>query len=148
MSLHDRLVAARASGDFAPLLAEIPYARFLGLGCRVEGESVVGTLRYSDRNVGNLSLPALHGGTVGALLEWTSIFQVLWQQGSVLLPKTITFTVDFLRPGRPVDTQARATVTRQGRRVVNVRAEAWQDDPARPIALASALFLVKPDAAP
>ena len=38
---------------------------------------------------------------------------------------------------------ARALVTRQGRRVVNVRVEAWQDDPAKPIATANALLLIK-----
>ena len=36
--------------------------------------------------------------------------------------------VDYLRSGRPVDTHARAIVTRQGRRVTNVRVEAWQED--------------------
>ena len=151
MSLRDKLVAARASGDFDGLTAEIPYARFMGFGFRADGDRMIGTMRYAPHIVGNFSLPALHGGSVDALLEWTSILQVLWQAETVLLPKTITITVDFLRPARPIDTFARATVTREGRRVVNVRAEAWQDDPARPVALASALFLVKqepPEATP
>ena len=63
---------------------------------------------------------------------------------TIVLPKTITLTVDYLRSGRPVDTHARAFVTRQGRRVTNVRVEAWQDDRGKPIATAHAIFLVKP----
>jgi acyl-coenzyme A thioesterase PaaI-like protein len=34
-------------------------------------------------------------------------------------------------------------VTRQGRRVTNVRMEAWQVDRGRPVATAHAVFLVK-----
>jgi acyl-coenzyme A thioesterase PaaI-like protein len=60
----------------------------------------------------------------------------------VVLPKTITFTVDYLRSGAPIDTHARGIVTRHGRRVANVRVEAWQDDRTRPIASAHAHFLV------
>ena len=57
-------------------------------------------------------------------------------------------TVEYLRSGRPVDTFARGVPTRQGRRVANVRVEAWQDDRSRPIAVASAHFLVRSDADP
>jgi acyl-coenzyme A thioesterase PaaI-like protein len=39
-------------------------------------------------------------------------------------------------------------VTKQGRRMVNVYAEAWQDDRAKPVATANAHFLIKSDDAP
>jgi acyl-coenzyme A thioesterase PaaI-like protein len=39
---------------------------------------------------------------------------------------------------------ARGDVTKQGRRVVNVFAQAWQRDAERPIASASAHFLIEP----
>jgi len=35
-------------------------------------------------------------------------------------------------------------VTRHGKRVANVRCEAWQDDRAAPVASAHAIFLVMP----
>ena len=63
-----------------------------------------------------------------------------------MLPKTITFTVDYLRSGQPVDTHARSTVTRHGRRVANVRVEAWQADRNVPVATAHAIFLVMREA--
>ncbi|MBC7977355.1 MAG: PaaI family thioesterase [Myxococcales bacterium] len=99
-------------------------------------------MRFGPHLIGNPSLPALHGGTLGALLESAAIFQLLWQAETIVLPKTITLTVDYLRSGAPVDTHARGTITRQGRRVTNVRMEAWQADRAAPVATAHAIFLV------
>jgi len=125
-------------------LAAIPYAQFLGLGVTAQGGELVGTLRYSDHLIGNPAVPALHGGTIGALLESTAIFTVLWQADTLVLPKTINITVDYLRAGKPTDTYCNAAITKQGRRVVNVYAVAYQDDVERPVATANAHFLVKP----
>ena len=44
------------------------------------------------------------------------------------LPKTIDFTVDYLRSGLPRDAYARARVNRSGRRYASVHVEAWQDN--------------------
>jgi acyl-coenzyme A thioesterase PaaI-like protein len=52
--------------------------------------------------------------------------------------------VDYLRTGRAVDTYAKGTITKHGRRVANVRVDAWQDDRDRPIASAHAHFLLSP----
>ena len=60
-----------------------------------------------------------------------------------MLPKIVTITIDYLRSGRPLDTFAKASITRQGRRVVNVTAEAWQEDRTRPIARGNAIFLIQ-----
>jgi acyl-coenzyme A thioesterase PaaI-like protein len=42
-----------------------------------------------------------------------------------------------------MDTYGRAEITKQGRRVATVRAEAWQDDRSRPIAAAHGHFLLQ-----
>ena len=141
-SLIARLEEARRAGDHQAFIDAVPYARFLGLTAgQLEGELVT-TMRYADHLVGNPALPALHGGTLGALLECAAIFELLWRAETIVLPKTITLTVDYLRSGAPVDTHARGIVTRQGRRVTNVRMEAWQADRAAPVATAHAIFLV------
>jgi acyl-coenzyme A thioesterase PaaI-like protein len=141
-SLIARLEAARRAGDHQAFVDAVPYARFLGLTAgELDGELVT-TMRYGDHLVGNPALPALHGGTLGALLECAAIFELLWRAETIVLPKTITLTVDYLRSGAPVDTHARGIVTRQGRRVTNVRMEAWQADRATPVATAYAIFLV------
>ncbi len=141
-TLLERLTAAKAAHDYKGLIDVVPYARFLGLTAEMQGDELVTTMRYGDHLIGNPSLPALHGGTLGALLESAAIFQLLWQAETIVLPKTITLTVDYLRSGAPVDTHARGTITRQGRRVTNVRMEAWQADRAIPVATAHAIFLV------
>ena len=144
MTLVERLAPAKQSGDYQALLDAVPYSKFLGLTARFEAEVLITSMRYADHLIGNPALPALHGGTVGALLESAAIFELLVRAETVVLPKTITLTVDYLRSGRPQDTHARAFVTRQGRRVTNVRVEAWQEDRGKLIAAAAAIFLVKP----
>jgi acyl-coenzyme A thioesterase PaaI-like protein len=155
MRLEDHLAEAKRTGNYQGLLDAVPYSRFLGLeaklepkmepgGLRPTGEDVelITTMRYADHLIGNPTLPALHGGTLGALLESAAIFELLWRAETIVLPKTITITVDYLRSGGPVDTHARGSVTRHGRRVANVRVEAWQADRAAPVATAHAIFLV------
>ena len=125
------------------LVNAIPYMRFMGITMSVDGDGVLGLMRYGEHLVGNPRLPALHGGTLGALLESTSLVQLIHELDTVGLPKTINITVDYLRSGRPVDTFARAHITKLGRRVVNVRAVAWQDDRDKPICVTNGHFMVK-----
>lgn len=58
------------------------------------------------------------------------------------LPKTIDFTVDYLRSGLPRDAYARARVNRSGRRFASVHVEAWQDNRFRLFAQATGHFLM------
>jgi acyl-coenzyme A thioesterase PaaI-like protein len=142
VSLVDELAAAKRDGDYQRFIDSVPYARFLNLTAGLDGEELVTTMRYSAHLIGNPALPALHGGTLGALLESAAIFELLWRAETIVLPKTITLTVDYLRSGGPVDTHARGIVTRRGKRVTNVRMEAWQGDRSVPVATAHAIFLV------
>ena len=142
MSLVERLAEAKRSGDFQTLFDLVPYSRFLGLSGRMEGEELITTMKFSQDLIGNPALPALHGGTLGALLESSAIFELLWRAETIVLPKTITITVDYLRSGAALDTHARSVVTRHGRRVANVRVDAWQTDRNTPVATAHAIFLV------
>ena len=143
---HDELVAiverAREDGDWSPVAGAIPYARFLGLGAEALDGELVMRLAFSPPLVGNPSIPALHGGTLGALLESACIFQLLSEMETVVLPKTINVTIDYMRSGRAVTTWAKATIAKHGRRVASVHAVAWQDDRSKPIASATGHFLV------
>jgi acyl-coenzyme A thioesterase PaaI-like protein len=142
MILLERLAEAKRVGDPGVLLDAIPYAKWLGMTARIDGEELVTTMQFGEHLIGNRHLRALHGGTTGALLEGAAIFELLWRSETNVLPKTITFTVDYLTVTAAVDTHARAFVTRQGRRVTNVRVEAWQTDRTTPVATANAIFLV------
>jgi len=145
MRLRDAVTAVRESGDFGPLQEAIPYTRFMGITAELVEGDVRGRMKYSDHLVGNASVPALHGGTLGALLESTAIFKLLWHGETEAVPKTINITVEYLRGARPQDVLARAVFTRHGRRVANVRVFAYQDDPDKPVAVATAHFLLVQD---
>ena len=144
MSIVQRIQQAKVLGDPRGLADAIPYAEFLGFSLELHEGELRGKMRYADHLIGNPALPALHGGTLAALLESTAIFQIVWESETIVLPKTVNITVDYLRSGRPLDTFAHGVITKHGRRVVNVRAEAWQEDRERPIALAHGHFLVLP----
>ena len=103
---------------------------------------MVCTLDGDGPIVGNPALPAIHGGVIGAFLEHAALMQLIWDLAPGPLPRTINVSVEYLRRGGLERTRARALVTRRGRRVANVRAEAWQSDRERPIAVAHGHFLV------
>ena len=124
------------------LLDRVPYARFLGLESRQDGDVLTVTMPFADRLIGNPMLPALHGGATAALLELTAVAQVALTWPRLRLPRPINVTVAYLRTGRPVDVHARARISKAGRRVAHVLAEAWQEDEAQPIASLTAHFLV------
>lgn len=159
---HEPVEQVRARRDAAleRLVQAIPYAAWLGVRFDRRGDELTAVLRYADRLIGNPVLPALHGGAIAAFLETAAIVELtwsgLWQQmetgGAVAagdlprLPKTIDFSIDFLRSGLPRDAYARASVVRQGRRYASVHVEGWQDNRARPFVQAKGHFLMPPSA--
>jgi len=130
--------------DMQALVDHIPYARFLGIQVDRKGNEITTILPFKESLIGNVNLPALHGGAIGAFLEITSVIQLLFNTSCKRLPKTIDISIDYLRSGRPVDTWGRASVTRQGRRVANVRAEIWQEEKSKPVAASHGHFLLTP----
>jgi len=123
-------------------LAAIPYAQFLGVrGERVDSQLEC-VLPFREEIVGNATLPAVHGGVLGAFLELTALLRLIDESGTTRVPKPITFSVDYLRSAGPATTRARAEIFKLGRRIANVHVVAWQDDPARPVAAGIGKFLV------
>ncbi|MCL6284072.1 PaaI family thioesterase [Ruegeria sp. 2012CJ41-6] len=154
------VVRQRRDAAFAALVDGIPYAQFLGITLERRGDELTGVLNFDDKLIGNPFLPALHGGVISAFLETTAILTLAWQHFLPLIeagdievesltletipnfPKTIDFTVDYLRTGLPRDAYARAWVGRAGRRYATVRVEAWQDSRSKPFAQGTGHFLM------
>jgi uncharacterized protein (TIGR00369 family) len=134
----------RSTDQVRRLVEAIPYCRFLGITVEDGADGgIVSRLRFGGQIVGNAALPAIHGGAIGAFLETAAVVELLRiAPADGPLPKPVDLTIAYLRSARSVDTLARTIVTKHGRRVVNVRVEAWQDDPARPVATAQGHFLV------
>ncbi|NRB33396.1 MAG: PaaI family thioesterase [Rhodobacteraceae bacterium] len=156
------VVKARRENALSALVEAVPFIQFLGVEFDRRGDELTGVLPFRDDLIGNPLLPALHGGVVASFLEITSIVTLSWHYlwediesgafdpvkaaGGQLprLPKTIDFTVDYLRSGLPRDGYARATVSRAGRRYASVHVEAWQDHRHKLFAQATGHFLMPP----
>ena len=108
----------------------------------LDGDSVTLRAPYRDDLVGDPGTGVLAGGLVTAMLELTATAQLVLLHPRARLPRPINVTVAYLRSGKPVDTFARAHVSKAGRRVANVTAEAWQDERGQPIATLTAHFLL------
>jgi uncharacterized protein (TIGR00369 family) len=124
------------------VLAAIPYARFLGVEEARSDGALELVLPFRDEIVGNVRLPAVHGGVLGAFLELTALLRLIDESGTDRVPKPITFSVDYLRSAGPATTRARAEIFKLGRRIANVHVIAWQDDRARPVAAGNGKFLL------
>jgi uncharacterized protein (TIGR00369 family) len=126
------------------LLERIPYARFLGVRADLAGDEMTAILPFSDHLIGNPTLPAIHGGVLGAFMEMTALAQLSIKEGQARQPRVIDVSIEYLRSGRPLTTYARAQIKKVGRRIANVHVEAWQEQRDAPIAALRGHFLVTP----
>lgn len=145
MQLIETLLASKANADYAAVIEQIPYAKLLGVEMREENSELLFVLPFNDANVGNTQLPALHGGVIGGFMENSALLHLMWARESLEVPKTVDFSLDYLRSGRAQTLYAQCEITKQGKRVANVMMTAWQDDKSKPIAVARAHFLLTQD---
>lgn len=115
-----------------------PYAEALGIALdRIEDDAPVLRVEFADAVQGRPG--ALHGGAISGLLEtagYALLRDALARAGRSGRLKPINLTVQFLASGKMRPTFAKARLVKLGRRTANLSIEAWQDDPARPIATA------------
>jgi uncharacterized protein (TIGR00369 family) len=139
------LSQARQQSSPQQILDLIPYSSFIGAQAKVlkaDSENVLYWLDRRASNIVNPSLPAIHGGVIGGFLELSASIEVLYTLDVNVVPKVVDFSLDYLRPGRYKTIYANCTVLRQGKKLVNVTATAWQDNPETPIATARCHFLI------
>lgn len=157
-----QVVKQRRDAALRALVSGVPYLQFLGIRFDRRGDELTAVLPFDEMLIGNPILPALHGGATAAFLEVASVISLSWtylwkdiESGAIdlvslesgklpRLPKTIDFSVDYLRSGLPRDAYARATINRSGRRYASVHVEAWQDNRDRLFAQATGHFLMPP----
>ena len=151
-----QIIKQRRDAALTTLVEGVPYISFLGVSFDRRGDELTAVLPFDEKLIGNQMLPAIHGGVTAAFLEISAVIGLSWQMlwndiesGEMpadmslpRLPKTIDFTVDYLRSGLPRDAYARARVNRSGRRYASVHVEAWQDNRQRLFAQATGHFLM------
>ena len=127
-------------------LGRTPFAQEIGMRCEVMGDEMTAVMPFQQKLIGNFTIQALHGGAIAAFLELTAMAQVyLVTEHLERPPRPINLTIDYLRQGHAKDTYARATITKMGRRMCSVRAEAWQDQRSKPVTSLLAHFKVSSD---
>lgn len=123
-----------------------PYADALGIDIdHDEDGNPVLFFDYSDRVAGRPGF--LHGGAMSGLMEMAAVAALraeMERRGETMRLKPVNVQVEFMRGGTQQVTYALGNVTRAGRRVALVNAEAWQDDRKKPIALAQMKILLSP----
>ncbi|WP_415402068.1 PaaI family thioesterase [Tateyamaria sp. SN3-11] len=155
-----QVVKQRRDAALAALVGHVPYIQYLGMTFDRRGDELTGVLPFDEKLIGNPMLPALHGGVTAAFLEVTAIITLSWsylwediEAGSLdfdpggmptlpRVPKTVDFSVDYLRSGLPRDAYARARINRSGRRYASVHVEGWQDNRARLFAQGTGHFVM------
>lgn len=142
MELLARAAREGLPPDMNQLITAVPYCAWLGLSAKLDEGRVVLEMPFDAKLIGNPVIPALHGGVIGSLLEIAAIVQAIWDTKITRFPKPVDITIDYLRTGRATTSYASARLARQGRRVVNVHAQMWQEDEAKPIAALRGHFLL------
>ncbi|MFL4468411.1 PaaI family thioesterase [Tateyamaria armeniaca] len=155
-----QVVKQRRDAALRALVDGVPYIQYLGVQIDRRGDELTAVLPFADKLIGNPMLPALHGGVTAAFLEVTAVITLSWsylwediesgaldfevETGPPLprLPKTVDFSVDYLRSGLPRDAYARARINRAGRRYASVHVEGWQDNRERLFAQGTGHFVM------
>lgn len=142
MSLADCILLEPHAETLQRWLKKVPYAVFLDIRADIRNGEILFILPENEKLIGNPSLPALHGGVVGAFMEQAGAFHLIAKMEKPVLPKIINFSLDYLRPARLLDTYAQCKLTRQGKAIANISISAWQEDSDKPNAIARAHFLL------
>ena len=113
-----------------------PYAQAMGMAIDgIDAGSPVIGMDFAPRAMGRPGF--MHCGAIGGVLEmagYAALSAELERQGLDMRIKPINISTEYLRSGLPERIRARGEVVRSGRRVANVRVEAWQGDRERPVA--------------
>ena len=120
------------------LIEAVPYYRYLGLRPGADDDVVV--IPGDDRQASQRRF--VHGGVLTALIEATGLLHL--RATAAPQARTGEITAAFLRPVKLADTNACARIVHRGRRFAVLEITAWQDDPARPVAMGYGTWIIDP----
>ena len=127
------------------ILNGIPHCRAMGMELLSadEGRAVM-RLPYSEMLIGDPSTGVISGGAVTALLDTCCGSAVMSSDKGLRSTATLDLRIDYMRPATPKEALlAVAEVYRVTRTVGFVRALAHHGDESKPVASASATFILE-----
>lgn len=145
--LSKRLTEGVATPDGeGSVLAGVPHSAAMGMRLisAEDGEAVL-MLPYSEALVGDVATGVLGGGAITALLDTCCGAAVFASKTKgIVSTATLDLRIDYMRPATPGrDVYAHAECYRVTRSVAFVRALAWTEGREKPVATASAAFIVE-----
>ena len=114
-----------------------PYAKTMGFEAKRDPQGrLIIAMPFGDGVRGRPGF--IHGGALAGLLEtvaYVTLSEALGEDDKPLL-KPVNVTATYMRGAIEATTYARASIERLGKRIANIEAVAWQDDPEKPVAMA------------
>lgn len=122
----------------------LPHCGFLNMDIRETGPGrAVMSVPYDPRFIGDPATGVVHGGVITALLDSCAGGAVLMHGAGQSGTATLGLRIDYMRPAIPGKRIfAEAKVYHATRSVAFLRATAYEDDPADPIATGAGTFTV------
>ena len=121
-----------------------PYNAALGFfALDISPEGVTVVLPYRAELVGNPDNGVLHGGVITGVMDGACGVAIFMKRGTPGRIATLDLRIDYLKPATPPkDVRVRAECYKLTRQVAFVRASAYHDDPADPIATGAGTFII------
>jgi len=125
-------------------MLSIPHARAIGMTLvKHDASGSVVRVPYAEHLVGDPDTGVVHGGVLTALLDNTCGLAVRPPDGEAVSIATLDLRIDYMAPAEPhKDIFAEAICYKRTRNIAFVRASAYQDSPAEPIATCVAAFML------
>jgi len=140
---------AQSAHNAQLIIDALPYASYLGMEAMQQDGDWQFLLPPKKHNVGNPTLPALHGGAIAGFMEMSAVVYLMMNMDveeiaghEPRVPKIVDFSIDYIRACRLEPTHARCEILRRGRRLTNIAVRVWQQDPSVYSATARAHYLI------
>lgn len=121
-------------------IGDSPFTSWLGLQVHAAPAGLEAVLPFEEKNVGNPFIRSLHGGIVSAALECGGGLLAAYLDELDRIQRPASISISYLRSTADRDLNIQVLPIKEGRRLLFLTAQAWQDDDTKPVASAMMTF--------